>query len=53
VKEMRDYYEGWWQKTLPLMVNEDAEMSPTRPFHVQFYKQKEASGIPKWTAPEL
>jgi len=38
---------------LPLMVNEDAEMSPTRPFHVQFFEQKEKSGIPDWKQPEL
>ena len=53
VKEMRAYYETWWKQTLPLMVNEDAEMSPTRPFHVQFFEQKEKSGIPDWKQPEL
>jgi len=52
-EKMRNYYEGWWKETLPLMVNEDAEMSPTQPFHVHFYKQKESVGIPKWNAPEL
>lgn len=51
--KMRSYYETWWQKTVPMMVNEDAEMSPTQPFHVHFYKQKEATGIPDWKEPEL
>lgn len=53
VAQMREFYEDWWQKTLPLMVNEDAKMSPTRPFHVQYEKQVKNGGIPDWQAPEL
>lgn len=53
VNKMRAAYDEWWQGTVPMMVNEDAEMSPTRPYHVRYYKQLEASGIPDWTPPEL
>jgi arylsulfatase len=53
VAEMRAFYEGWWQKTLPMLVNEDAKMSPTRPFWVEYNKQKESPGIPDWQPPEL
>jgi arylsulfatase len=53
VKEMKAAYDAWWQETRPLMVNEDAEMSPTRPYHVWFNKQQKESGIPKWEAPQL
>ena len=31
---MRAAYDEFWKETRPLMVNEDAPMSPTRPFHV-------------------
>lgn len=50
---MKKAYDAWWRKTLPLMVNEDAEMSPTRPYHVLYEKQMEAGGIPTWKAPSL
>ena len=53
VKEMRAAYDAFWKETRPLMVNEDAPMSPTRPYHVWFEEQKLAGGIPKWEAPEL
>jgi hypothetical protein len=35
------------------MVNEEAPMSKTKPFHVLFNKQKAAGGIPKWVPPAL
>ncbi len=53
VKRFLTRYEQWWEKTVPMMVNEKAEMLPYRPFHVQFQKQQESSGIPKWNAPQL
>ncbi len=53
VKAMRAAYDVWWKKTRPLMVNEAAPMSPTRPFHVLYYKQLEAGGIPRWRVPKL
>ncbi|QDV68704.1 Arylsulfatase [Rosistilla carotiformis] len=53
VQSMREAYDRWWKATRPMMVNEDAPMSKTRPFHVAFERQKRASGIPNWTAPSL
>lgn len=53
VKKMRAAYDTWWQRTRPLMVNEGAPMSPTRPFHVLYNKQKKAAGIPLWKRPQL
>ncbi|MCP4847044.1 MAG: arylsulfatase, partial [Verrucomicrobiaceae bacterium] len=53
VKSMRAAYEKFWKETRPLMVNEKAPMSPTRPFHVLFNKQNAAGGIPKWEVPPL
>ena len=53
VKEMRSAYDVWWKATRPLMVNEDAPMSPVRPFHVLYQRQLESGGIPEWIPPEL
>jgi arylsulfatase A-like enzyme len=53
VKSMRAAYEEFWKEARPLMVNEEAPMSKTRPFHVLFNKQKANEGIPKWKAPQL
>ncbi len=53
VKAMRTSYDEWWKKTRPLMVNETAPMSPTRPFHVLHAKQLKAGGIPMWKPPKL
>ncbi|MBL4884311.1 MAG: arylsulfatase [Planctomycetaceae bacterium] len=53
VKQMRDVYDQWWKQTRPMMVNEDAPMSPTKPFHVQYEKQLKSTGIPRWEAPKL
>lgn len=51
--EMLKAYEQFWSETRPLMVNEDAPMSPTRPYHVWYHEQVAAGGIPAWSAPEL
>ncbi len=53
VSAMRSAYDAWWKATRPLMVNEDAPMSPTRPFHVLYEKQVESTGIPAWKPPRL
>ncbi|MGY8767636.1 MAG: arylsulfatase [Pirellulales bacterium] len=53
VAEMRAAYEKFWQETRPLMVNETAKMSKTRPYHVLFNKQNETTGIPAWVPPSL
>lgn len=51
--ELIQQYEEWWKKTVPMMVNEEAKMLPYKPFHVQFEKQLEATGIPAWEPPQL
>jgi arylsulfatase len=52
-KEMKAAYDQYWKEARPLMVNETAEMSPTRPYHEWFEQQKAARGIPDWTPPAL
>ena len=53
VKSMREAYEKFWKDTRPLMVNENAPMSPTRPYHVLYEKQLNSEGIPTWREPNL
>lgn len=54
VKSMRDAYDTWWVETVPLMVNESAPMSITRPYHVAFREQLDVYGkIPAWEEPAL
>lgn len=53
VADMRAYYETWWKQTRPMMVNETAPMSPTKPFHELYNAQLKASGIPQWKEPVL
>lgn len=50
---MRDAYDQWWNETRPMMVNESAPMSPTRPFQEHFKRQQETLGIPSWQRPKL
>jgi arylsulfatase len=51
--EMRTAYEQYWKEARPLMVNESAPMSPTKPYFEWFNQQKATGGIPVWKAPEL
>ena len=53
VEQMRAAYDQWWQGTKPLMINENAPMSPTRPYHVLYQQQVQSTGIPTWDAPQL
>ena len=53
VKSMRAAYDKFWKEARPLMVNEKAPMSPTRPYHVLHARQLKEDGIPKWTPPKL
>lgn len=53
IEKMGAFYDQWWKDTVPLMINEKAPMSPTRPYHVDFHAQEQKSGIPAWTPPEL
>lgn len=50
---MKAAYDRYWREARPLMVNEDALMSPTRPYHEWYREQEAAGGIPAWRAPEL
>jgi arylsulfatase len=51
--DMKKAYDTFWKEARPLMVNEEAPMSPTRPYHVLFEKQMKEGGIPEWKAPKL
>ncbi len=53
VREMLAAYKAFWKETRPLMVNETAPMSPTRPYHVWFEEQMKKGGIPDWKEPQL
>lgn len=53
VKQMRQEYEQFWREAKPLMVNEDAPMSKTKPFHEAYRAQLESTGIPEWNPPKL
>lgn len=50
---MKAAWDQYWKEARPLMVNEDAPMSPTRPFHEWYRQQEAAGGIPEWKAPSL
>ncbi len=51
--EMKAAFHKYWKEAVPLMVNEDAPMSPVRPYHEWFNAQKEESGIAEWKNPEI
>ncbi len=53
VARMKAAYDAFWKEARPLMVNETAPMSPTKPFHELYRKQLESGGIPDWTPPAL
>ena len=49
VAAMRSAWDSWWKQTRPMMVNETAPLSPTRPWHELFRKQQSSGGVPAWT----
>ncbi len=53
VMTMREAYDKFWKEARPLMVNEKAPMSKTRPFHVLYKEQVAKGGIPDWVTPSL
>jgi len=53
VQSMMKAYESWWKEVRPFMVNEDAPMSKTQPYHVWYEEQMKNGGIPNWKEPEL
>jgi arylsulfatase len=50
---MKAAFDQYWTEAIPLMVNESAAMSPTKPYHEWYREQEAAGGIPRWKAPEL
>jgi hypothetical protein len=52
-ERMLKEYDSWWNSVRPLMVNEDAPVDARKPFIVDYEKQKERMGIPRWEAPQL
>ncbi len=48
-EEMEAAFDRYWEEAKPLMVNESAKLSTSKPYWVAFEKQKATSGIPKWT----
>ncbi len=53
VEGMKNAYDKFWKETRPLMVNEEAPMSPTKPYHELFKKQSAEGGIPAWKSPSF
>ncbi|WP_037254759.1 arylsulfatase [Rhodopirellula europaea] len=53
VTRMLTAFDTWWDEVRPLMVNEDAPLDVGKPFRDQFLKQKEETGIPRWSPPSL
>ncbi len=50
---MKAAYDQYWKEARPLMVNEEAPMSSTKPYHEWYREQEKSSGIPKWRAPRI
>ncbi len=46
--KMNSAFDDFWSAAKPLMVNEFAEMSPTKPFWEAFHQQKSTVGISQW-----
>ena len=53
VEQFRTFYSQWWLDTKPLLVNESAPMSATRPYHELYQQQMRSGGIPSWRPPQL
>jgi len=51
--ELLSAFDTWWDEVRPMMVNEDASLDVPSAFAEAYEKQKAASGIPAWTAPEI
>jgi arylsulfatase A-like enzyme len=45
---MHAAWDAWWKQTRPLMVNETAPLSETRPWHELFRTQQATGGIHDW-----
>jgi arylsulfatase len=51
--QMKAAFDHYWTEAIPLMINEKAPMSPTKPYHEWYREQEAAGGIPEWVAPAL
>ncbi len=51
--QMKLAFDQYWTEAIPLMVNESAAMSPTRPYHEWYRAEEAAGGIPVWEEPKL
>jgi len=51
VKKLKTAYNQWWNKTTPLMVNENRQYPEEYPLHIRYQKQLEEQGIPDWMPP--
>ena len=51
--DLREAYDQWWEKTLPLMVNENTPLASEQPQTIRYEKQLKDRGIPDWMAPKL
>lgn len=53
VEEMRVAYAAWWKSARPMLVNEQAPLSATRPYWEAYETQLKSTGIGSWRPPEL
>ena len=52
-RKMLAAYDKWWDEVRPLMVNENVPLAKEKPYHVAYRKQKQQTGIPDWTPPQI
>ncbi len=52
-QSMLDAYHAWWAEVRPLMVNEDAPLAASHPYHDLYEQQLKSEGIPRWSPPPL
>lgn len=48
ISKLKKAYDVWWDKTLPLMVNESVPLAKEQPQAVRYEKQLKQIGIPEW-----
>lgn len=53
VQDMKEAYEAFWNEVRPLMINDGAPLAEEKPFHEDYYQQRESIGIPAWEPPRL
>jgi len=53
VSEMVREYEQFWESVRPHMINEEVPLADQKPYHVEYYQQRDTTGIPHWDAPKI